>query len=227
MNITGVPYFSSYFEEEEEMLSLKVKTLRWLELVGLYIGIPFLVWFRIMPAFKLVPLFIVFIVYLFLLIKDESFKNRQFRLNGFKAWSMIFYRTAIMSVFLLAFTWFFYPNQYFDLLINNFDLWLKIVLIYPFFSVIPQELVFRVYFYHRFKGLVPGKYFLIIINAVLFSFTHIIFENWVVIIFTFIASILFSLTYLRYRSFVIVALEHSLYGLLVFTLGPGAFFHTY
>ncbi len=227
MNLTGVTYFQSFLEKEKEMLSLRVKLFRWIELVALYIGVPLVVWFKIMPAFKLVPLFIVFIVYLFLLVKDKSFKNRQFRLNGFNAWSMIFYRTAIMAVFLVAFTWYFYPEQYFDLLINNFNLWLRIVLVYPFFSVIPQELVFRVYFYHRFKGLISGKYILILLNALLFSFTHIVFENWVVLIFTFIASILFSFTYLRHRSLVIVSLEHSLYGLLIFTLGPGSFFHTY
>jgi membrane protease YdiL (CAAX protease family) len=214
-------YQNRIIEKTTHMLSKGTKIYRWLELTGLYIGIPLLLKFDILPVFKLVPLFLVFFIYLYILLRDKDFKRKRFKLNGFNAWQMIFWRSAIMILFLIGFTWFIYPTQYLALPTENTGLWIKIVLLYPFFSVIPQELVYRVYFYHRFQGILGNRNLLIILNAVLFSFSHIIFENWVAIVFTFVASILFSLTYLRHRSFTIVSLEHSIYGLFIFTIGPG------
>ena len=208
------------------MLTVRTKTYRWVEILLLYIGMPLLLKFDVLPVFKLIPLFTVFVIYLYILLRDKTFKKRQFRLNGFNAWMMILWRSALMILFLIVFTWLIFPAQYLDLPVNNTLLWMKIVLVYPFFSVIPQELVYRVYFYHRFQGLLGNRYLLVIINALLFSFMHIIFENWVAVVLTFIAGILFSLTYLRYRSFTIVVLEHSIYGLLIFSIGPGSFFHS-
>lgn len=207
------------------MLSGRMKIARWGELLGIYIGIPLLLKFDILPVYKLVPLFIVFLSYLFILLRDKTFKRKQFRLNGFEAWVLILWRSLIMLLFLILFTRFVFPAQYFELPLHKKNLWLLLIFTYPFFSVIPQEFVFRVYFYHRFKGLFGSRNLLIIMNAFLFSFSHIMFGNWVALVLTFIASILFSLTYLRHRSFTIVVLEHSIYGLLLFTVGPGAFFH--
>lgn len=219
--------FFLYLKEKYFMLSNRTKIARWLELLSVYIGIPLLLKFDILPVYKLVPLFMVFLFYLFVLLRDKTFKRKQFRLNGFDAWIMILWRTVIMLLFLLLFTRFVFPSQYFELPLTNKNLWLLLVFTYPFLSVIPQEFVFRVYFYHRFQGLIGNRNILILLNALLFSFSHIMFENWVALVLTFIASILFSLTYLRYRSFTIVVLEHAIYGVLIFTIGPGAFFHNF
>lgn len=209
------------------MLSLHLKIIRWFELLLLYIGLPLLLNYSQNPGLKFVALLLVFGVFLYVLLRDKTFKKRQFRLNGFRAWRMILWRTSLMIIFLLTFTWFFYPAQYFALPAHATGLWAMTVLAYPFVSVIPQELVFRVYFYHRFQGLVANRNLLMLVNALLFSYSHIVFNNWVVLVFTFIASLLFSFTYLRHRSFTIVVLEHSLYGLLVFTIGPASFFHSF
>lgn len=209
------------------MLSIRLKIFRWAELLSIYLGIPLLLKFDILPVFKLVPLILVFIIYLFIVLRDKTFKRRQFRFNGFRAWIMILWRSSIMLLFLITFTWFIYPSQFLDLPAHETSLWLMLIFIYPFFSVVPQEFIFRAYFYHRFQDLVSNRNVLVLINAALFSFSHIVFENWVAIVFTFIASIMFSLTYLRHRSYTIVVLEHTIYGLLIFTIGPGQFFHTF
>ena len=209
------------------MLSLRKKVARWIELITLFIGIPLLLDFNILPVYKLVPLLAVFLFYLYILLRDKTFKRKQFRLNGFKAWIMILWRSSIMLLFLLLFTWSVYPEQFLELPLHKPRIWLTLLISYPFVSVIPQEFVFRVYFYHRFTGLIGNRNALILLNALLFSFSHIMFDNWVAPVFAFIASILFSLTYLRHRSFTIVVLEHAIYGLLIFTIGPGAFFYSF
>jgi len=65
----------------------------------------------------------------------------------------------------------------------------------------------------------------IFINALLFSFSHIIFNNWLAIILTFFISFLFAYTYKKSNSLLVVSLEHALYGNLIFTVGIGDFFY--
>ena len=227
MNYSTLAYFNRIIEKSPYMLSVRTQISRWAEIVLIFVGLPLLLKFDVLPVLKLGALFAVFVIYLYILLRDKDFKKKRFKLNGFRAWRMIFWRSAITLVFLIAFTWFVFPTQYLALPTQDTALWGKIVLLYPFISVIPQELVFRVYFYHRFQGLMGNRSLLVLLNALLFSFSHILFENWVAIVFTFIASILFSFTYLRHRSFTIVVLEHVIYGILVFTIGPAAFFHSY
>lgn len=206
-------------------MEIHKKLIRWVELVVIYIGIPLLYYWDCIPVHKLAPLGVVFFVYLIIVLRDKSFKRHKFRLNGFKAWNMIFYRTAITVVFLLMYVWTAFPDQLFRYPAEQTWFWVSLLILYPLWSVIPQEFVYRVYFYHRFKHIIKDRNTLVLLNAVLFSFLHIIFHNWVAITLTFVAGIIFSLTYLRYRSFSITVLEHVIYGSLIFTIGPGDFFY--
>ncbi len=206
-------------------MDISTKIFRWVEILLLYIGIPLMYFFDFLPVHKLVPLIIVSLVYLYVILRDKSFKRHQLKLNGLKAWSMIFFRTSIIIVFLLVYVWKTFPEQLFQMPSERTSFWIVLLVLYPLWSVIPQEFVYRVYFYHRFSGLLKSRNLLVIINAVLFSFSHIIFENWVALIFTFVVSIMFSLTYLRYRSYSMIVLEHALYGSMIFTIGPGNFFY--
>jgi len=63
------------------------------------------------------------------------------------------------------------------------------------------------------------------VNALCFSMAHIIFRNWIALVFTFVGSIVFSLTYIRSRSLNAVFIEHSIYGNIFFTNGFGIFFY--
>ncbi len=204
----------------------KTKFRRWLEIVFIYVGVPFSYYLDLIPVDKFIFLSIIFLIYLYIILKDRTLKRNQFRLNASKAWRVIFFRTTIIISFLLSYVWITFPEQFFKLPSQAPRMWVLLMVLYPLWSVIPQEFVFRVYFYHRFSGLIRNRNLFVLINALLFSFSHIIFRNYIALLFTFIASIMFSLTYLRYRSFSIVALEHSLYGNLIFTIGPGEFFYT-
>jgi len=107
------------------------------------------------------------------------------------------------------------------------QMWLTIVLLYPILSVVVQELVYRTFFFHRYGPLFGDRRWLAILaNGFLFGFAHIIFYNWVAIIGTTISGTLLAYRYTETRSFWAVWLEHSLYGILVFTIGLGGFFFT-
>ena len=103
-------------------------------------------------------------------------------------------------------------------------LWIKFSGIYIVFSVIPQELIYRSFFVKRYRNFIKNKKVFIILNSILFSFAHIWFQSWVVLIFTFIGSLFFIDTYLKTRSIWLVILEHSLYGVWLYTVGYGALF---
>lgn len=63
------------------------------------------------------------------------------------------------------------------------------------------------------------------LNAVLFSFSHIIFNNWLAIVLTFFGGIMFAFTYRKSNSLMVVFIEHMLYGNWIFTVGIGQYFY--
>ncbi|PQJ79986.1 CPBP family intramembrane glutamic endopeptidase [Polaribacter porphyrae] len=112
----------------------------------------------------------------------------------------------------------------FDVMLNKPILWLKFSGVYILFSVIPQELIYRNFFVKRYQELIKNKNVFILINAILFSFAHIWFQSWIVLSFTFIGSLLFTTTYLKSKSTLLIILEHSLYGVWLYTVGYGELF---
>lgn len=105
--------------------------------------------------------------------------------------------------------------------------WLMVMLLFPLLSVLSQELLFRVIFFRRYAALLGQNLPLVmVVNAALFAWSHIIFDNLPALLIAFAGSLLFSWRYHRTRSFWAVVVEHSLYGNLMFTLGMGRFFYT-
>lgn len=99
------------------------------------------------------------------------------------------------------------------------------VILYPFLSAFPQELIFRKFFFYRYGSIFRNRTVLLVVNILLFSFAHIYFSSWIVIIFTLIGGAIFAMTYLRTRSLLAVTVEHTLYGLLMLTSGLADYFY--
>jgi membrane protease YdiL (CAAX protease family) len=118
------------------------------------------------------------------------------------------------------------PERLFALAAERPGKWLKIMTLYPFTSVLAQEIVYRVFFFHRYGPLFPNRTVLIVANALAFGFAHILFRNWIAVAGTLAGGLLFAWRYERTRSFWAVWFEHTLWGWLVFTVGLGVFFFT-
>jgi membrane protease YdiL (CAAX protease family) len=73
--------------------------------------------------------------------------------------------------------------------------------------------------------LFPNKLVFYALNAFCFGYMHIIFHNWVAVVLTIIGGFLFAVTYNKTRSTLLVSIEHSLFGCLIFTIGLGEFFY--
>ncbi|WP_299058549.1 CPBP family intramembrane glutamic endopeptidase [uncultured Polaribacter sp.] len=100
-------------------------------------------------------------------------------------------------------------------------MWILIILFYSIFSVYPQALIYRTFFFQRYQNLFKNKLFFILINATLFSLAHLLFKNTFALFFTFIGGFLFAYTYYKTKSTLLVSIEHAIYGCWLFIIGMG------
>ncbi|MEE9590187.1 MAG: CPBP family intramembrane glutamic endopeptidase [Hyphomicrobiaceae bacterium] len=179
------------------------------------------------------PLFMVllpvFVIFATILTIDGDFIWRKLLTTGIK-WAEL---AQIIALFLVAgaaiawFAWKTVPGLFLLFPRRLPELWLIVMVLYPLISVTTQEIMFRVFFFHRYGGLFGHQAVLLIwVNAALFTFAHIIFQNWISIWISLLGGLLFAWRYHRTRSFWAVTFEHALYGNLIFTVGLGRYFFT-
>ena len=209
----------------EQTIALKGKLLRAIELVTLFIGIPIAYYYDLFPFHKIIPLILGALYTIALLVFDKSFNRQEIGLNGFNNYKHMLMRSICVFIILVAATYLIAPDQLFFLPQNATWLWAVIMLMYPVWSVIPQELIYRTFFFHRYQPLFPSNTAMIIASGVAFAFMHIIFENIVALVFSLAAGIILSIIYSRHRSLLGISLEHAIYGNMVFTTGLGTFFY--
>lgn len=118
------------------------------------------------------------------------------------------------------------PDEFLSLPRDRTRLWAFIMVLYPIFSVYPQELVYRTFLFHRYKPLFRSQTGLILASAFAFGLMHIVFHHWLSVVMTFAGGLLFAWTYARTRSTLAASVEHALYGCFVFTVGLGSFFYS-
>ena len=118
------------------------------------------------------------------------------------------------------------PAHLFDFPRNSPWRWLLVMLLYPLLSVVPQELVFRTFFFHRYGRLFGSPWVTTVASAIAFSWAHIVLMNELAVVLTLLGGWLFARTYLRTRSLLATAVEHAAYGCLLFTVGLGRWFVT-
>lgn len=115
------------------------------------------------------------------------------------------------------------PSAFMRLPRENPRILLIIWIFYPWVSAYPQEITHRVFFWHRYAGLFPGRRSLILANALIFAWMHALFWSWVALVMTFVGGLLFAHTYDRTRSGLAAGFEHAIYGAWCFTVGLGWF----
>lgn len=201
------------------------------EMTGIYVLAPLcayaLVYWAGVPLLGvLAPVFFLFVLVLSL---DRSFSWRELVRTGFPVSELasILKLFAVLGSAIVALAYFLHPANFFSFPRDAPGLWLAVMALYPMVSVTAQEIMFRVLFAHRYLTLFGGNMaFAVFINAILFAYSHLIFESWVTIIVSFAGGLIFAQRYFATRSFWGVCLEHALYGNLIFTVGLGRYFFT-
>ncbi|QDU67806.1 CPBP family intramembrane glutamic endopeptidase [Engelhardtia mirabilis] len=201
-----------------------------IELGLIFFGIPTVVLVCRLSGFRLplVPtLLVVCAGIVAMLVRDPHFDRRVLAtLRGLGNESrrvLLFF--AVSAAVLMAYTAWVWPERFLDLPRERPWLWAMVMVLYPVLSVLPQELIYRVYFFHRYSRAVGDPRVLLALSAVAFGYVHVLYGAWISVILTLVGGLLFGLTYLRTRSIWLVSLEHALYGCFLFTVGLGRFFY--
>jgi len=188
----------------------------------IFIGIPIVFTFQFNTWVKLTIGIIGFIYIIVMLLRVEKLK---FKITPNLNWKP-FFKKLFLKLLLIAFTTFLFvffteKEALFYVVINKPKLWVLILFIYSLFSVYPQELMYRTFFFQRYKELISNKTLFIFINATVFSLGHIFFRNTLVLVLTFFGGLLFAITYSKTKSTLLVSIEHAIYGSWLFTVGMG------
>ena len=180
-----------------------------------------------LPLFILLPP--VLLLVLIYLLWDGSFRVLSEFSKGVSPFELVSIVAlfAVLGAILAGVVAYQLPNRFLDLPRERPHIWQKIMLFYPLLSVIPQELIYRSFYFHRYGALFGNaKWLAILSNGILFGFSHIMFGSYTAVALSTGLGILLAWRYIRTRSFLAVWLEHSLYGCLVFTVGIGYLFFT-
>ena len=164
-----------------------------------------------------------FLYILFILLRVE--KNR-FKIAPNLSWKFFFKRVVAqligIAILTIVYMWIVDKPSLFVVILNKPLMWLAILFVYSVFSVYPQELIYRTFFFQRYRSLFKSEVLFIVVNAALFSLAHIFFRNGLVMILTFVGGILFALTFKKTKSTLLVSIEHAIYGCWLFTVGMGS-----
>ena len=198
-----------------------------IEFFIIYFLIPLIVisinfFFSEQKIFVFLPLFLVFFLSLYLLKKTSSFS-----FNSFKKkidWNFFFLTSLFFLISGFFYTIILDSNLLFNLPKNYFFLWVAVMLVYPFFSVLPQEIIFRVLFFERYSCLFKNQFLYLILNSIIFAYIHLVFQNFHAFFITLITSPIFAYAY-KNKSFKTCFLAHTIGGQIVFTYGLGKYFY--
>ena len=179
------------------------------------------------PGFPIpIPLMVATVVITIYLVRNREFANKSFFSRGdLKTFGQsLLWRVPLVSVCLLALTLWLEPDQLFYFPREHPLIWVMVMLLYPVFSAFPQEIIYRAFFFHRYGKLFRSTRLLMAMSAICFAFVHVAYGNVVGPLLTLPAGVLFVTTYSRQRSILLTAVEHGIYGALLFTVGLGKYF---
>ncbi|APY07385.1 abortive infection protein [Winogradskyella sp. J14-2] len=161
-----------------------------------------------------------YVVFVLLKVENNKFKIRQ-HINWTQFWQRTFIKLFIIVAATSAYIYLVDSKNLFVVIKTKPLLWVAILFVYSIFSVYPQELLYRTFFFQRYESLFRNNSLFILVNAALFSLAHLFFKNTLVMLLTFVGGILFALTFKKTKSTLLVSIEHAIYGSWLFTVGMG------
>jgi uncharacterized protein len=167
-----------------------------------------LVYDQHIPLLVILPIVFAGLMTVLFRQSDQTWRGDLLRLP---TWRDVFSILALFSLCGGALTIFAharYPQSFLSFPRSNASLWLLVMAFYPLISVTTQELVYRVFFFHRYASTLNGSGWLTIaVNAMLFATMHaILFASrsavfhWEAVTFSFIGGLIFAHRFVKTRS---------------------------
>lgn len=196
----------------------------------LFIGIPAALYLlRESLSHLVIPILIGFGLFCGALLgADPGFGRSRFW-GALPAWEdvrSVLVRTGAGAGGLTAVLWIATPDLLLSFPMQRPFIWGALLLGYPLFSVYPQELIFRAFFFHRYRPVLSSPAARVVASALLFGWAHVLFGNWTAPLLSTTGGFLFAWTYHRTGSLRLVAIEHALWGGWIFTVGLGRYFYS-
>ena len=201
-----------------------MRTMKFSELIILFLGIPLILLIARINVQILITV-ILSCLAVCLYLKFNKIKIINYHSKNPQNLKYILFRILFVSFLILSFSFLYDQENFLSFPKENFNIYILVMILYPFLSALPQEVLYRRFFFERYEKTFPGKTKFIILNSIFFSLGHIIYLNPIVIGFTFIGSLIFAWNYYEHRSTFWVTLEHAIYGNVVFTSGLGIYFY--
>lgn len=162
----------------------------------------------------------IYVIYVLLNVENLKFKISK-HLNWKLFWKSTIAKGVLIAVITTVFVWITDSVSLFNVMLENPFKWLFFLFVYSFFSVYPQELIYRTFFFKRYYSLFQNEGLFIFVNAILFSLAHFFFGSILVLVLTFFGGLLFAYTFKKTGSTLLVSIEHAVYGCWLFTVGMG------
>ncbi|MDP5307698.1 CPBP family glutamic-type intramembrane protease [Paracoccus spongiarum] len=204
-----------------------IRARPWLlaEFAALYVAAPLAIALVLPPQQLFTALFLFSLAGLALLWRTGGFDWRNLvRGRRMPWWEVLGIALATLASG-VAILWLARPEALFAILRARPEFLLVIWALYPILSALPQELIFRPLFYHRYGSLLPAGRGAIAINAAVFSFAHLMYWSWVVAAMTFAGGWIFARAYLRH-GFPAAWVLHAVAGNILFAVGMGYYFYS-
>jgi membrane protease YdiL (CAAX protease family) len=200
---------------------------RALECACLYVGLPaaLALW---LPGRPFLPLlWLAALAAAVALARDPAFRAEPPRGTRWsrRQWGPMLLRFGAACAVLAALVLAWMPDAFLEFPRQRPRLWALVMVLYPVLSALPQGVLYRALFFHRYAGLFPSPRARLLAGAAAFSLGHLLFLSPWTLALSFIGGLCFAHTYLRTRSLALSTVEHALYGCAVFSLGLGRLFY--
>lgn len=198
----------------------------WVEFAALYIAVPVAIAVALPPRLMFPALFVVTLAGLALLWATGGFDWRSLvRGSGRVPWAEAAAIGLAVLAAGLALLTLLRPEARFLILRERPEFLLVIWALYPLLSALPQELIFRPLFFHRYGPLIPHGPSALLLNAAVFALAHLMYWSPLVLAMTFVGGWLFARAYVT-RGFPAAWVLHAVAGNAIFAVGLGTWFYS-
>jgi hypothetical protein len=137
----------------------------------------------------------------------------------------ILMRFSLATIGMISFCLWYDPDRFMFLPKTRPEFVIVLCFLYPIVSALPQELVFCNFIFKRYGRFFGEGLRMVFVSAILFSYAHVLYINWVAPTLSLIAGLIFADTYRKSHSLALVTIEHGLYGNALFIIGLGWYFY--
>lgn len=197
-------------------VTIKDKELVWVQILYLFLIPIMLLYYKIIPSNGRVLVLVVITVLIYSIARFEKWNKIDFGIrDNWREYFLPYFIFTIVGVVLL------FLLQELEIGKPMLNWWtnLKFLLLFIPLSVI-QEIVFRGVLMNMLRRVFNNKWFIIILNASVFSLMHIIYLNALFTLsLTFVAGIGFAWIYYKYPNIVLISIAHTILNFIGMVLG--------